>query len=146
MPTNEPFPLELFSARVREAILAEFNGRHPTNWQVACVSDARWLSCPRIGPTMLARMRRVARGVHQVSRMSPVSSMTDIELLGRYELLHDELERIRAEIKESTTELWARGIVPLEPTKRQPRKSRNHTIRDSTVDTMLIATTAPISP
>jgi hypothetical protein len=72
--------------------------------------------------------------------------MTDIELLGRYELLHDELERIRAEIKESTTELWARGIVPLEPTKRQPRKPGNQTIRDSTVETMLIATTAPISP
>ncbi len=122
MPTNEPFPLELFSARVREAILAEFNGRHPTNWQVACVPDARWLSCPRIGPTMLARMRRVARGAYQGSRMSPVASMTDIELLGRYELLQDELEGIQAKIKESSTELWARGIVPPDRAMRPPRK------------------------
>ena len=123
MPTNEPFPLELFSAKVREAILAEFNGRHPTNWQVACVSDSRWLSCPRIGPTMLARMRSLARGAHHSGRMSPLASMTDIELFGRYELLRDELERIRTEIKASTAELCARGIVPLEPTKRQPRES-----------------------
>ncbi len=94
MPTNEPFPLELFSARVREAILAEFNGRHPTNWQVARVSDARWLGCPRIGPTMLARMRSVARGTYQEGRISPVASMTDIELLGHHELLQGELEGI----------------------------------------------------
>ena len=123
MPTNEPFPLELFSAKVREAILAEFNGRHPTNWQVACVSDARWLSCPRIGPAMLIRMRRVARGVHQRGCISPVASMTDIELLGRYELLRDKLERIQAEIKASITELGERGIVPRGTTIRPFRKS-----------------------
>jgi hypothetical protein len=40
MQSNEPFPLELFPARVREAILAEFNGRHPTTLQIARVSDA----------------------------------------------------------------------------------------------------------
>ncbi len=146
MLTNKPFPLDLFPARVREAILAEFKGSHPTTLQVARVSNARWLSYPRIGPAVLARMRSATRGVPHTGRVSPLASMTDIELLGRYELLNDELERIRAEIKETTTELWVRGIVPLEPTKRQPRKSRNQTIRDSTVDTMLIATTAPISP
>ncbi len=122
MPTNEPFPLELFSARVQEAILAEFNGRHPTNWQVARVSDARWLSCPRIGPTMLARMRRVARGIPQRDRISPLASMTDIELLGRYELLQDELEAIQAKIKANLAELEDRGIVPLERAMRPPRK------------------------
>jgi hypothetical protein len=123
MPTNEPFPLELFPSSVRKAILAEFKGRHPTNLQVARISDARWLSCPRIGPTMLARMRSVARGVHQRGRISPVASMTDIELLGRYELLQDELERIQAEIKASMTELGERGIVPRGTTIRQFRKS-----------------------
>ncbi len=122
MPSNEPFPLELFPSSVREAILSEFKGRHPTNWQVAQVSDARWLSCPRIGPTMLARMRRVARGAYQEGRMSPVASMTDIELLGRYELLQDELEGIQAKIKESSTELWARGIVPPDRAMGPPRK------------------------
>lgn len=146
MPSNEPFPLELFPSSVREAILAEFNGSHPTNWQVAQVSDARWLGCPRIGPTMLARMRRVARGAHQEGGITTLASMSDIELFGRYELLLDELESIRTEIKARMNELSARGVVPLDPTKRQPRKSRNQTIRDSTVDTMLIATTAPISP
>jgi hypothetical protein len=112
MPTNEPFPLELFPSSVREAILSEFKGRHPTNLQVARVSDARWLGCPRIGPTMLARMRSVARGISQRGCISPVASMTDIELLGQYELLQDELEGIQARFKESSTELWARGIVP----------------------------------
>ncbi len=123
MPTNEPFPLELFSARVREAILAEFNGRHPTNWQVARVSDARWLGCPRIGPTVLARMRRVARGIPQRDRISPLATMTDIELLGRYELLQDELEGIQAKIKANLAELEDRGIVPLERTMRPLRPS-----------------------
>lgn len=122
MPSNEPFPLELFPSSVREAILAEFKGRHPTILQVARVSDARWLSCPRIGLTMLARMRRVARGAYQRARMSPVASITDIELLDWYELLQDELEGIQAKIKESSTELWARGIVPPDRPMRQPRK------------------------
>jgi hypothetical protein len=125
MPTNELFPLDIFPARVKEAILAEFNGRHPTTLQVAHISDARWLSCPRIGPTMLARMRNVARGVHQRGRMSPLASMTDIELLGRYELLQDELERIQAEIKANMIELGGRGIVPLERTMRQFQRSRD---------------------
>ncbi len=128
MPSNEPFPLELFPSSVREAILSEFKGRHPTNWQVAQVSDAWWLGCPRIGPTMLARMRRVARGVHQRGRISPVASMTDIELLGQYELLQHELEGIRARIKESSTELWARGIVPPDRAMRQPRKPSDQAV------------------
>ncbi len=123
MPSNEPFPLELFPTRVREAILAEFKGCHPTTLQVTRVSDARWLSCPRIGPTMLARMRSVARGAHHSARISPLASMSDIELFGRFELLQDELELIRTEIKARTTELRARGIVPLELTRRQIRKS-----------------------
>lgn len=123
MPTNELFPLELFPARVREAILAEFNGRHPTNLQVARISDVRWLSCPRIGRVMLARMRRVARGAYQGGRVSPLACMTDIELLGRYELLQDQLERIQAEIKANMIELGERGIVPLGPTMRPLRKS-----------------------
>lgn len=128
MPTNEPFPLELFPARVREAILAEFNGRHPTNMQVARVSDARWLSCPRIGPAMLARLRSVARGTYQGGRASPLACMTDIELLGRYELLQERLERIQAEIKANIVELGERGIVPLGTTMRPFRKSSDQAV------------------
>ena len=129
MPTNEPFPLELFPSSVREAILSEFKGHHPTILQVARVSDAHWLGCPRIGPTMLARMRCVARGVHQGGRMSPVASMTDIELLGRYERLQDELERIQAEIRANMAKLAERGIVPLEPAMRQFRSPRDQTVQ-----------------
>jgi hypothetical protein len=132
MPTNEPFPLELFPTRVREAILAEFKGKHPTNLQVAQVSDARWLGCPRIGPTMLARMRSVAQGAHDSGRMSPLASMTDIELFARYELLHEELERIRAEIKARTPELWARGIVPPAIAIRQLPKSDGEAVHQRT--------------
>jgi hypothetical protein len=112
MLSDEPFPLDLFPSGVREAVLSEFKGRHPTNLQVARVSDAHWLGCPRIGPTMLARMRSVTRRPHQRPRTSSVGPMTDAELLRRFELLQDELEPIRGEIKESATELWARGIVP----------------------------------
>jgi hypothetical protein len=46
--------------------------------------------------------------------MSPLASMADIELLGRYELLQDELERIRTEIKASMTELSARDCKVLQ--------------------------------
>jgi len=122
MPTNEPFPLELFSERVREAILAEFKGRHPTILQVDRVPDARWLGCPRIGPTILTRMRSVTRGLRQRPCSSPLAALTDIELLGRVGLLQDELERIRGELRESTAELWARGLVPPETTTRQQRE------------------------
>jgi hypothetical protein len=54
--------------------------------------------------------------------------MTDIELLGRYELLQDQLERIQAEIKANMTELGERGIVPLGPTMRQLRKSSDQAV------------------
>lgn len=122
MPTNEPFPLELFSKRVREAILAEFKGRHPTALQVDQVPDARWLGCPRIGPTILTRMRSVTRGLRQRPWSSPLATLTDIELMGRVGLLQNELERIRGELRESTAELWVRGIVPPEATTRQPKE------------------------
>jgi hypothetical protein len=48
--------------------------------------------------------------------------MTDTELLGRVEFLHNELERIRSELKESTAELWTRGIVPPQMATRQSRR------------------------
>jgi hypothetical protein len=54
--------------------------------------------------------------------------MTDIELLGQYELLQDELDGIQAKIKESSIELWARGIVPPDRAMRQPRKSSDQAV------------------
>lgn len=127
MQSNEPFPLELFPPRVRESILAEFQGRHPTILQVAKVSDAQWLGCPMIGPNVLARIRSFTQGLHQRARASTLSAMNDAELLARLEFLQEELERIRAEIKAGRTELWTRGIPPTTLSQQLP-KSRDRAV------------------
>lgn len=57
MALDEPFPLNLFPAQVRTAILNEFDGRCPSLQEVAEISDARWLSTPAIGPVVLKKIR-----------------------------------------------------------------------------------------
>jgi hypothetical protein len=123
MQLDDPFPLDLFPPRVRDTILDEFQGRHPTTMEVAQVSDARWLGSPRIGPSMLAKIRGVTRGRHHGMYGVRTSALTDAELLAQLQALQGELERIRGEIKVRTAELWTRGIVPPTMAMKQVPKS-----------------------
>jgi hypothetical protein len=97
MPLDEPFPLDLFSPRVRTVIRNEFNGRCPTQQEVAEIPDARWLATPEIGPVLLKRIRNLGQ-----DRRPPVGQLTNAELLRRLTDLQQDLELIRA-----TVRMWA---------------------------------------
>jgi hypothetical protein len=94
MPMNEPFPLDLFSPRVRTVIRNEFNGRCPSQQEVAEIPDARWLATPEIGPVLLKRIRNLGQ-----DQRPPVAHLTDAELLTRLTGLQQELELVRATIR-----------------------------------------------
>jgi hypothetical protein len=94
MPLDEPFPLDLFSPRVRTVILKEFNGRCPSRQEVAEITDARWLSTPEVGPALLKRLRNPGQDL-----CPPVGQLTDAELLTRLAGLQQELELIQATVR-----------------------------------------------
>jgi hypothetical protein len=94
MPMNEPFPLDLFSPRVRTVIRNEFNGRCPSQQEVAEIPDARWLATPEIGPVLLKRIRNLGQ-----DQRPPVGQLTDAELLRRLTGLQQELELVQATVR-----------------------------------------------
>jgi hypothetical protein len=60
MQLDDPFPLEELSQFARTAILAEFQGRHPTVRQVSSIPDRQWLRVPGIGRGTLMKLRHLA--------------------------------------------------------------------------------------
>jgi hypothetical protein len=94
MPLDEPFPLDLFLPRVQTVIRNEFNGRCPSQQEVAEIPDAHWLSTPEIGPVLLKRIRNLGQDA-----APPVWQLTDAELLRRLIGLQQELELIQATVR-----------------------------------------------
>jgi hypothetical protein len=90
MALDESFPLNLFPAQVRTAILNEFDGRCPSLQEAAELSDVRWLSTPAIGPVVLRKIRSLCQG-----DAPTVRQMTDAELLKRLTVLQGELKLIQ---------------------------------------------------
>lgn len=107
MAPDDPFPLNLFPAQVRAAILSEFDGRCPSLQEVAEISDARWLSTPAIGPVVLKKIRDLGQGDAAPSRL-----MTDAELLRRLTLLQKEVQLIQRTVRRMLPQ-GSRGESPL---------------------------------
>jgi hypothetical protein len=97
MPLDEPFPLDRLPPRVRTAILNEFNGRCPSQHEIAEIPDAYWLSTPEIGPAFLKRIRALGQ-----DEPPTVWQLTDAELLRRITGLQQELELIQATVRRRT--------------------------------------------
>lgn len=111
MQLYDPFPIEDFPPRAREAILAEFQGHHPTVLEVVRVPDTYWLEVPDIGPTTVAKLRSLTQGMRRKIRLPSLSGLSDLEILARRDFLQAELRRIRGELKANTAELQLRGIA-----------------------------------
>ena len=79
MLLDDPFPIESFPARVKEAILLEFNRRRPTVRKVANVSDISWLQLPGIGLRTLVELRYISGKLP--GKKSPFARLTDAELI-----------------------------------------------------------------
>jgi len=94
MPLDEPFPLNQLPPRARTAILREFQGRCPSQQEVAEISDARWLATPDVGPGTLKQIRALGRAVDP-----PTEAMTDVELLERLTALRAELKLIQRSVR-----------------------------------------------
>jgi hypothetical protein len=94
MPLDEPFPLNQLPSRVRNAILREFNGRCPSQQEVAEISDARWLSTPDVGTGALQKIRASGQDDDPST-----DAITDAELLGRLAALQAELRLIQRSVR-----------------------------------------------
>ncbi len=123
MTPDEPFPLEQFPSRIRAAILDEFDGRRPSQQEVADIPDAHWLATPAIGPAVLKKIRRLGRDDAPPSR-----PMADAELLQRLTFLQEELKLIQhavrrvlpqrsrevRRLRHGSVSSSPRGLLPLE--------------------------------
>lgn len=94
MSLDDPFPLNQLPSRVRNAILREFNGRCPSQQEVAEISDARWLSTPDIGTGALKKIRALGQDDHPST-----GAMADTELLWRLTALQAELRLIQRSVR-----------------------------------------------
>jgi hypothetical protein len=118
MQLSDLFPVEDLPRPVKETILAEFQGRHPTVQEVASVPDAHWLKLPAIGPTRLARLRSLTEEICEQVQPPVLAGMTVIQLLKRHDRLRARQEQLQANLREvrdqlraSKAELWMRGIA-----------------------------------
>jgi hypothetical protein len=109
MPLDEPFPLNLFSAQVRIAILNEFNGRCPSLQEVAEIPDDHWLATPAIGPVVLRKIRTLGQ------EAPAPRQMTDAELLRRLGFLQKEFQAIQRTIRMKYSGNSARSLLPHGP-------------------------------
>jgi hypothetical protein len=100
MPPDEPFPLDLFSSRVRNAILDEFAGRCPSVREVDAIDDKHWLSTPGIGATVLKKLRELSQDVAPPAcEMMNADRLTDAELLKRLAALQEEVKVIKSTVQ-----------------------------------------------
>jgi hypothetical protein len=112
MPSlDDPFPIEIFPPKVRDAILAEFGGRCPTVRDVIDIPDADWLKVPDIGPVALAKLRQVTRSLPLKPLARALAEWTDAELIAERDRLQSELGSLRKELRPITAELRLRGIA-----------------------------------
>jgi hypothetical protein len=111
MNLGDPFPLELVSSRVREAILREFQGRRPSIREMTQISDKRWLATPGIGEAALCDIRTVVDARSSREESSTSTGMSDAELLKRLVNVENELQQIRTIFKGRMTKVS--GNVPV---------------------------------
>jgi hypothetical protein len=107
MLLDDPFPIERFSRRVREAILSEFSGRCPTVRDVIGIPDADWLKVPGIGPVTLAELRQITRNLPQKPQVRALAGWADAELIAERDRLQSELGSLRKEVLSRRSKLRA---------------------------------------
>jgi hypothetical protein len=121
MQLDDPFPVERFPQKVRDAILVELGGRCPTVRDVLIMPDDEWLKVPGIGPVALAKLRQVTKNLPQKPLARALAGWTDAELMAEHDRLLSELVRLRKEVlrrqsrlRTMTAELRLREIVSRE--------------------------------
>ena len=125
MDADVPFPLGCFPLSVRETILAEFKGRHPSLLDVARVPDRHWLALPSIGPRMLTRLRSFTQDLKPVDQVWRFATLTQAQRLTRQRVLEEKLKRLQDEAKVVAAELSALN------TFSQPRQRVRTTVQGS---------------
>jgi hypothetical protein len=117
MQLSDPFPVESLPTPVKETILSEFQGRHPTVLEVANVPDTHWLTLPAMGPMRLAHLRTLTEEICKQLHPSALTRMPVEELLAQHQglvteqgLLQEKLRDLRDKLRANKAELWMRGL------------------------------------
>ena len=120
MRLNDPFPLEKLPPRVRQAILTECGGHHPSIREVASIPDIHWLKLPGMGPRLVAWMRSLTRGARRKARLPSLAGMTETELQAKYDRLNIRKKAIDDQLKAVRAELLLRSEASRTDPKRFP--------------------------
>ena len=125
MPSDEPFPLEAVPSRVRYALLLEFKGRCPSLREVDQIPDKHWLTMPGMGPTSLEMVRSITNAGRrqEASHATPTHSLSDAELLRRFEGLQEDLRWLEAQLK---------ARMPKDPRRKRNQQWRDHVAQNQT--------------
>jgi hypothetical protein len=107
MNAHAPFPLGCLPPRVRETVLAEFKGRHPSLLEVARVPDRHWLASPSIGAGMLTRLRSFTQDLKPDTIDWHSGTLTQTQQRTRQKFLQDKLKRLQREANAIAAELSA---------------------------------------
>jgi hypothetical protein len=110
MRKYDPFPIEKLPPRIKSAVLNEFKGRCPTVLEVVSTPDSHWLTVPNMGPTSLAQLRSMTRGMRRKAGIPTLSALSDFDLLSHTRHLEKQLSQLRNELKAHRAELQMRGI------------------------------------
>jgi hypothetical protein len=116
MQLSDPFPLTSLPVPVKETIIAEFQGRHPSILEVASIPDAHWLKLPAMGPGRLVQLRSLTQRIFDQVQPPALTRMTVAELLAQHhqliteqDQLHTQLRYLRDKLRATKAELRMRG-------------------------------------
>jgi hypothetical protein len=111
MHDTDLFPIETLPPRIKTAVLTEFHGRCPTVLEVARTPDSHWLTVPNMGPSSLAQLRSVTRGVRRKVGIPTLSGLSDAELLTQARHIERRLSELSSALKSYRAELQMRGVT-----------------------------------
>lgn len=112
MLPNAPFPIERCSQRLRNAIVAEFQGRCPTLQEVFSLPAKQWLKVPGMGQTLLTELEAIMQDQLEQTKGRASAQMTDGELIARLERLQRDLKRLRRDLLVRMSDSQARDDSP----------------------------------
>ncbi|EIM26584.1 hypothetical protein MicloDRAFT_00031330 [Microvirga lotononidis] len=64
MSLDEPFPLDHLPRRLQNVVLKKFDGRCPSQREVADIPDAQWLATPEFGHVSLRQIRALVEVIY----------------------------------------------------------------------------------
>jgi hypothetical protein len=80
---------------LRNAILAEFQGRTPTLQEIFSIPSGKWLTVPGMGPTLLVELEAIMQDHQDKLKVHAPARLTEAQFLDRIERMQHDLDKLR---------------------------------------------------